>query len=130
LSAPAPDANAPRPAFSGVEAVLFFTADIDAAAAWYAELFGVRVEYENPRYAYLELPWLKLGFHPADHKCPAGGHSQALYFRVPALETAVRWAEARGAARFRGPMRTDLGEWACLLHDPFGNLFGLHGAQP
>ncbi len=117
-----------RPAVTGIDSVLFFVADIDVAAAWYADLFGVAVQHENPQYAFLSLPWMKLGFHPADAKNPVGGRSQAIYLSVPAVAPALAALQARGATLKRGPARTDLGEWACLLDDPFGGQLGLLGA--
>jgi catechol 2,3-dioxygenase-like lactoylglutathione lyase family enzyme len=32
-----------------LESMVLFVNDIDAAAAWYAALLGVRLEHENPR---------------------------------------------------------------------------------
>ena len=56
--------------FRQLESVIFFVCDIDAAAAWYADILGAEVRHENPLFAYLQGPGLVLGFHPADDKNP------------------------------------------------------------
>ena len=49
-----------------IESVVLFVPDIDAAAQWYAELFGTTVEHENPQYAFVRGGGTIIGFHPAD----------------------------------------------------------------
>ena len=39
-----------------VESVVLFVPDVDAAAAWYAALFGTTVQHENPHYAFVRGP--------------------------------------------------------------------------
>ncbi|MDK2123918.1 VOC family protein [Parachitinimonas caeni] len=109
-----------------IREVVYFVADIDAAAQWYGTLFGAAVEYENPRYAFIRLPEVTLGFHPADAKNASSTGGAAVYWQVERLDAALAHLEATGAVLLRGPGTTDLGEQVCLLCDPFGNLLGLN----
>ncbi len=54
--------------FKAIESVVFFVPDIDAAAAWYAELLCAEIEHENSEYAFVRGPGVLIGFHPADSR--------------------------------------------------------------
>jgi predicted enzyme related to lactoylglutathione lyase len=114
--------------FRHLESVVFFVADIDAAAAWYAALLGSTVEHENPQYAFVRGPGLVLGFHPADSKCPGGVGGTTAYWEVEDLDAALATLLARGARLHRGPGVTDLGARVAMLIDPFGCTLGLNQA--
>jgi predicted enzyme related to lactoylglutathione lyase len=113
-----------------VESVVLFVPDINAAANWYASLFGVQVSFENERYAYLRAPGVLLGFHPADEKCPGGVGGTTVYWEVDDLDAAVEGLVARGARLHRGPMRTSYGAGAAMLICPFGCTIGLNCSTP
>jgi uncharacterized protein len=115
-----------------IESVVFFVADIHAAARWYADLFGVaheKIEYENANYAFIRARGLLVGFHPADEKSPSGVGGTTSYWSVDDLEQVRAAIIARGARLYRGPATTDLGDRVCMLLDPFGNSIGLHQAN-
>jgi predicted enzyme related to lactoylglutathione lyase len=117
------------PLFRQIESVIFFVPDIDAAAAWYAELLGQPVQHENPLFAYVQGPGLVLGFHPADSKCPGGVGGTTAYWEVDDLDAALALLLARGARLHRGPAVTDLGARVAMLIDPFGCSLGLNQAR-
>jgi predicted enzyme related to lactoylglutathione lyase len=115
-----------------IESVVFFVADIHAAARWYAPLVGLTardVQYENPQYAFIQAPGLLIGFHPADEKCPGGVGGTTSYWSVDDLDRIREHMIASGARLHRGPALTDLGDRVCMLIDPFGNTVGLHQAR-
>ncbi|MFT3758491.1 VOC family protein [Thauera sp.] len=109
-----------------IESIVRFVPDIEAAAAWYAELLGGSLRHENPRYAFVHADGITLGFHPADAKCPGGVGGTTVYWEVPDIDAAIRHLEARGAVRHRGPITTDFGARAAMLLDPFGCTIGLN----
>ena len=113
-----------------VESVVLFVADIHAAARWYAELFASTVQYENPQYAFVRVPGLTLGFHPADAKCPGGVGGTTVYWEVDDLPATVALLQSRGARLHRGPGVTSLGAGAAMLIDPFGCTLGLNASTP
>jgi predicted enzyme related to lactoylglutathione lyase len=110
-----------------LESVVLFVNDIDAAAAWYAELLGVPVAHENPRYAFVRTSHgVNIGFHPADTKNPGGVPGTTPYWEVVDFDAALATLLARGATLHRGPAVTDFGARVALLIDPFGNTLGLN----
>ena len=109
-----------------VESVVIFVHDVAAAAKWYAEIFGVEVQFENPLFAFVQGPGVVVGFHPADEKCPGGIGGTSVYWEVEDLNEAVAYLTARGARLYRGPARTDFGAAVALMVDPFGCTVGLN----
>lgn len=109
-----------------LESVIFFVSDINAAAAWYAEIFRAQVQHENPHYAFVRTSSLLLGFHPVDGKCSGGIGGTTVYWEVDDLAATMEFLQARGAKLHRGPITTDFGARAVMLIDPFGCTLGLN----
>lgn len=116
--------------FKRLESVVFFVSDIDAAAAWYAELFETEVQHENAQYAFIKTSDFLLGFHPLDSKCPGGPGGATAYWEVADLQDAIQALELRGAVLYRGPISTSFGARAAMLIDPFGCTIGLNQSNP
>jgi uncharacterized protein len=114
--------------FSGVQEVMYFVPDPEAAGDWYARLFGIeKTRFYNPDFFVLRVGGVDVFFHPADTKGPSGVAGQVVYWRVEDFDAAVRHAESLGATLYRGPLdRTD-GTFMCQMKDPFGNAFGMIG---
>jgi predicted enzyme related to lactoylglutathione lyase len=113
-----------------IESVVLFVEDIDAAAKWYASLFGSKVNYENEKYAFVQAPGVLYGFHPSDAKCPGGVGGTTVYWEVEDLEATVADLVARGAHLHRGPGKTSFGAGAAMLVCPFGCTIGLNRSTP
>ena len=113
-----------------LESVVLFVADIEAASAWYAELFGVEVQHENSQYAFIKAPGCLLGFHPKDQKCPGGAGGATAYWEVADLQVAIKELELRGAVLYRGPISTSFSARAAMLLDPFGCTMGINQSTP
>lgn len=109
-----------------IESVVIFVANIDKAAAWYAELFQTEIRRENSQYAFIKTPGGLLGFHPLDSKCPGGPGGTTVYWEVEDLQEAIKVLEKRGAVLYRGPISTSFGARAAMLLDPFGCTIGLN----
>jgi predicted enzyme related to lactoylglutathione lyase len=114
------------PMLKHIESVILFVPDVDAAASWYAEIFGTTVQHENPKYAFIQAPGVLVGFHPADAKCPGGIGGTSAYWEVERVDAAIKSLTDRGAKLFRGPGITDFGATVALLVDPFGCTIGLN----
>ena len=54
--------------------------------------------------------------------CQSG---QTVYWSVDNLTNAIEIFISKGTIMYRAPMETDLGEFACMLIDSFGNSIGL-----
>ena len=109
-----------------VESVVLFVHDVVAAAKWYAEIFDVEVQFENPLFAFVRGPGVVVGFHPADEKYPGGIGGTSAYWEVEDLNEAVTFLTERGARLYRGPYRTDFVAAVALMFDPFGCTVGLN----
>ncbi len=117
--------------FKAIESIVFFVNDIHAAARWYADLLAIahaEIEYENANFAFIRAPGGLIGFHPADAKCPGGVGGTTSYWSVDDLDSVRAHMIANGARLHRGPANTDLGDYVCMLIEPFGNSIGLHQA--
>ncbi|WP_205836281.1 VOC family protein [Iodobacter violaceini] len=112
-----------------IESILLFVADIEAAAAWYASIFGAEVQHENPQFAFIRAPGIVIGFHPADEKCPGGIGGTSAYWEVSDITHAIENLVRLGARVYRGPGETDFGAKIALLIDPFGCTIGLNQAS-
>jgi predicted enzyme related to lactoylglutathione lyase len=113
-----------------IESVVFFVPDVAVAAAWYADIFGSEIGWENPKYAFVKAPGVNVGFHPADEKCPGGVGGSVVYWEVESMDDAIQDLTQRGAKVHRGPGVTDFGAKAAMLIDPFGCAIGLNQASP
>ena len=109
-----------------LESIILFVPDIDAAAEWYADVFGSVVQHENPKFAFIQVPGLVIGFHPTDEKCQGGIGATSAYWEVENLNEAIAFLVGRGARLYRGPGHTDFGASVALLVDPFGCTIGLN----
>lgn len=116
--------------FQQLESIVFFVADIDAAASWYADLFQTEIHRENAQYAFIKAPGCLLGFHPLDSKCPGGPGGTTIYWEVADLQAAIKELELKGAVLYRGPITTSFGAKAAMLLDPFGCTLGLNQSTP
>lgn len=112
--------------FKQLESVIFFVPDIEAAAAWYADVFQTTVQRENDQYVFIKAPGCLIGFHPLDGKCPGGPGGTTAYWEVASLQAAIEALELKGAVLYRGPITTSFGAKAAMLIDPFGCTLGLN----
>jgi predicted enzyme related to lactoylglutathione lyase len=112
--------------FTKIESVVRFVPDIEAAAAWYADILELPVQHENAKYAFIRLESYVMGFHPTDSKCPGGVGGTTVYWEVADLARAVDVLVAKGAVLHRGPGVTTLGAKVAMLLDPFGCTIGLN----
>ena len=109
-----------------IESIVLFVPDINAAAAWYAEVFGTEVTWENPQYAFIRAAGVLIGFHPSDSKCPGGIGGTTAYWEVENINESIEFLTRRGAKLHRGPGTTSFGASAAMLIDPFGCTIGLN----
>ena len=119
--------------FRGPATISFFADDVPAAAAWYADLFGVEPYFARPvdgPPAYVEFRigdrQTELGIvdtRYAPH--PAGMCGAIVFWQVDELEATVADLQRRGATVHEA--RTERGEGfvTASVVDPFGNILGV-----
>jgi predicted enzyme related to lactoylglutathione lyase len=110
--------------FLGLRTVIYHTADLAKAKAWYAAAFGVAPYFDEPFYVGFEIGGYELGLHP-DLKGITFGNNAVAYWGVPDIAQAHAWMLAHGADP-REPV-TDVGGdiKVATVADPFGNVIGL-----
>ncbi|MGL4288456.1 MAG: VOC family protein [Phreatobacter sp.] len=116
--------------FRGIRTVMVFVEDPEAAARWWAGIFGAEVPRDvngASVYAWLDLDGLEFGFHQASPaKNPHGG-STVPYWAVDDLDAERQRLIDAGCVPHRGPLAVDASRRVCQLVDPFGTIFGLDG---
>jgi predicted enzyme related to lactoylglutathione lyase len=116
--------------FNEIAELLYFVPDRRAAAAWYAELFGVAITRPAALDAYvIRIGAQEIWFHDADGKTPSGVAGQVAYWRVDDFAAALARAQRLGATLYRGPLDRLDGSLMCQVKDPFGNVLGLIGPK-
>ncbi|HEU5109609.1 MAG TPA: VOC family protein [Micromonosporaceae bacterium] len=97
--------------------------DAERLRAFYADLFGWRIDAGDPEYGLVETgDGLGGGILRTPEQVPP---YVTVYVQVPDLEIALRRAAELGGKQVKGPTPiADVGEFA-LFEDPEGNLIGL-----
>lgn len=106
----------------GLRTVVYPVADLAAAKAWYAEVFGVAPYFDQPFYVGFSVGGFELGLLPDGQPGTTGS---AVYWGVDDIEAEVQRITALGAT-IHGAIQ-DVGEniRTAELADPFGNLLCL-----
>lgn len=105
--------------------------DLDAAAGFYAGLFGFAeiVTHRSEHFRVLDANGVLFGFNDAVSAAPYGGLATGgliLSFDVPApadVERISKEAVARGAVLTQAPHETNFGAIGAQLVDPEGHAF-------
>jgi len=102
-----------------VNSVLYPARDVDAAVAFYGEVLGLPVKFQDgSRYAALDAGGVSIGILGPEEDVADG--RVAASFRVPDVHAAVERAVGAGAAVVRAP-ETGPHEIRAVVTDPWGN---------
>lgn len=100
--------------------------DPEAASAFYAGLFGWRVNSDNPLGYRTINTGSTDGIHGGIWPSPADGHNLVqLFIRVPSVPDYLRRAEQLGARTIIPPQTLPEGDVLAIVQDPQGIPFGL-----
>lgn len=109
----------------GLGTVIYQTRDLARAKAWYSQAFGVEPYFDEPFYVGFNVPGYELGLSPDSEVAGAGRGGSVAYWRVEAIEPAVKWFAALEAAVLSPIQDVGGGIKVAILGDPEGNLIGL-----
>jgi predicted enzyme related to lactoylglutathione lyase len=117
----------------GIAQVVVFVDEPSVVASFWAEPLEVPWRLEDGG-ALVELGFVELFFHPADHettpsgeeKNPRGG-STVVYLAVEDCDAVRTRLLAAGCDLWRGPIEIEAGRRICQVRDPFGTVWGLDG---
>ncbi len=113
----------------GFATVSYYAADLEAAAAWYADVLGIEPYYRRPGYTEFrvgdtgdELGLIDAQYRPAGPTGPAG---EVVFWHVDDLAGSYERLLALGATPYQPPIERGPGFVTAVVVDPFGNLLGV-----
>ena len=108
----------------GIGTVIYHVADLDRAKAWYASAFGQTPYFDQPFYVGFNIGGYELGLDP-DPSGRSGAGGIVAYWRVDAIDEAVRHFVRAGATVASAVQDVGEGIKVAKVADPFGNIIGL-----
>jgi hypothetical protein len=108
----------------------FSAKDREAAAQFYADAFGWKVE-QNPEFNYATFEpgeGVAGGFNPITDRYPAG--TVVVYIGTDDIEASLAKVESLGGKVMATKTEIPGIGWFGLFQDPTGNLVGLYTAMP
>ncbi|WP_193608868.1 VOC family protein [Nocardioides lijunqiniae] len=119
----------------GLTTVTFYADDLDAAAAWYADLLGIAPYYRHevdgvPAYVEFRIGDLlhELGFVNAAYAPPGlgeGNDRATTHWAVDDVHAAYQRLLDLGATPYQPPLERGPGFATASVRDPFGNVLGI-----
>ena len=113
----------------GFATVSYYAADLDAAAAWYAEVLGIEPYYRRPGYIEFrvgdsgdELGIIDARYRPEGPTEPSG---EIIFWAVDDLPGSYARLLELGATPYQPPIERGPGFVTATVVDPFGNLLGV-----
>jgi len=104
------------------DAVVLFDKDIKKIVTWYSKLLGFPPNWMGTDYAYIVVDKTRIGFRTSVN----GSRSRnVIYLNVASLTEKINIVEKMNGSVHEEPTQTTLGEYSCVMLDPFGNRFGL-----
>ena len=106
-----------------------YAADLDGAAEWYADVFGIEPYFRRPGYVEFrvgpyehEFGIIDAQYRPDASEGPGGA---VLYWQVDDVTGAYEALLAKGATSFQPVTPRGEGFVTASVVDPFGNLLGV-----
>ena len=109
----------------GIGTVIYHVADLDRAKAWYAAAFGQTPYFDQPFYVGFNIGGYELGLDPDSGSGPSGAGGSVAYWRVDAIDEAVRHFVRAGGTIASAVQDVGEGIKVAKIADPFGNIIGL-----
>jgi predicted enzyme related to lactoylglutathione lyase len=109
----------------GIGTVIYHVADLDRAKAWYAAAFGQTPYFDQPFYVGFNIGGYELGLDPDSGSGRSGAGGSVAYWRVDAIDEAVRHFVRAGGTIASAVQDVGEGIKVAKIADPFGNIIGL-----
>lgn len=109
----------------GLRTVIYKSADLTRAKAWYSEVFGIEPYFDEPFYVGFNVGGYELGLDPDVRGERPGPGGSVAYWGVTKLADVMQRL-AKLNVEVVAPAR-DVGEGirVASVRDPFGNVIGL-----
>jgi predicted enzyme related to lactoylglutathione lyase len=109
----------------GIGTVIYHVPDLDRAKAWYAAAFGQLPYFDQPFYVGFNIGGYELGLDPDPGSGQSGAGGSVAYWRVDAIDDAVRHFVRAGGTVASTVQDVGEGIKVAKVADPFGNIIGL-----
>jgi predicted enzyme related to lactoylglutathione lyase len=109
----------------GIGTVIYHVPDLDRARAWYAAAFGQTPYFDQPFYVGFNIGGYELGLDPDPGSGKSGAGGSVAYWRVDAIDDAVRHFVRAGGTVASTVQDVGEGIKVAKIADPFGNIIGL-----
>ena len=109
----------------GLGTVIYHVSDLDRAKAWYATAFGQQPYFDEPFYVGFNIGGYELGLDPDPGSGKSGAGGSVAYWRVDAIDDAVRHFVRAGGNVASTVQDVGEGIKVAKVADPFGNIIGL-----
>ena len=109
----------------GLGTVIYHVPDLDRAKTWYASAFGQTPYFDQPFYVGFNVGGYELGLDPDPGSGRSGAGGSVAYWRVDAIDEAVRHFVRAGGTIASAVQDVGEGIKVAQIADPFGNLIGL-----
>ncbi|GAA3652351.1 VOC family protein [Nonomuraea antimicrobica] len=116
----------------GFATISFWTADLEAAAAWYTEFLGIEPYYRKPGYIEFRVGDYQNEFGLIDSRYAPPGATNGpagaiMYWHVDDLEATLEKLLRLGAKEYQPITHQGDGEGfiTASVVDPFGNILGI-----
>jgi lactoylglutathione lyase len=116
-----------------IEVITLFVEDVRACKAFYADVFGLEVVYEDADSAVVKLRNLMINLltvenaptlvEPAVVGAPGAGSRGLFTIRVDDVDTAVAELERHGVSLLNGPVDRPWGRRTAAFTDPAGHTW-------
>lgn len=106
--------------------VMFFVADPEVSARWWADAFGLPIRMERGLLA-VDLEGAVLSFHPMDLARQPYGASTVPYLQVDDFDAVRERMVERGSEEWRGLWEHSDGKRYLQIRDPRGLVLGISG---
>ncbi len=114
-----------KKAILGLRTTIYKVGDIDAAKAWYAQVFETQPYFDEPFYVGFNIGGYELGLQPEENPVKDKEESVLTYWGVEDIETEFNRFAAAGAIVHEEPSDVGGGIKVASLKDPWGNIIGL-----
>ena len=109
----------------GLGTVIYKVTDLDRAKTWYSAAFQQAPYFDQPFYVGFNVAGYELGLDPDHTSGKSGAGGSVAYWRVAAIEDAVRHFVNAGARIVAPATQVGDGIKVATVADPFGNEIGL-----
>ncbi len=109
----------------GIGTVIYHVPDLNRAKAWYAAAFGQPPYFDQPFYVGFNIGGYELGLDPDPGAGQSGAGGSVAYWRVDAIDDAVRHFVRAGGTVSSSVQDVGEGIKVAKVADPFGNIIGL-----